>query len=162
MLSGLPRGSAVFIDSNIFTYHLSGHSKFGKSSKEFLEAVEDGVYRGYINDIVISEVLLNFSKSELYRMKKIEPGMVAKEIKANSKLLDVIDFDKPISLIENLKLEILAIDFKISEITDAIKEHRLLPNDSIHLLAMKKGRVENIATNDSDFRRIREIKVWMP
>lgn len=158
----LPRGTAVFIDSNIFTYHLSGHSKFGRPCKEFLEAVEDGVYRGYIDDIVISEVLLNFIKSELYRTKKIEPERVVKEIKGNNKLVDGIDLDDPLSLIENLKLEVIQLDFRISEIASVMKEHKLLPNDSIHLLAMKKGRIENIATNDRDFERIKGIKVWKP
>jgi predicted nucleic acid-binding protein len=162
MLKGLPRGTSIFIDSNIFTYHLSGHSRFGAPCREFLEAVENGVYKGYINNIVISEVLLNFTKSELYRTRRIKPHKAVKEIKANNKLLDAIDFDKPVSLIENLDLAVIPVDFKIRDIAKTLAEHKLLPHDSMHLLAMKKAGIKNIATRDKDFERMKDIKAWKP
>lgn len=140
MLKELPRGASIFIDSNIFTYHLSGHSRFGAHCREFLEAVENGVFRGYISDIVISEVLLNFIKSELYRTRRIKPYKVVKEIKANNKI--DVDFDMPVSLIENLGLEIVSLDFKISEVTNIISEYNLLPHDTLHLLAMNKAEIK--------------------
>ena len=58
--------SKVFIDSNIFTYHLSGHSVFGETCREFFKNVERGYYESYVNDVVLSEVLLNFIKSEKF------------------------------------------------------------------------------------------------
>lgn len=162
MLKELPRGASVFIDSNIFTYHLSGHSKFGRPCKEFLEAVEDNTYTAYINDVVVSEVLLNFVKSELYRVRKIEPYDAVKRIKTDGRLVDGIALDKPVTLVENLGLEIIPIDSKISEVANALKEYRLLPHDSMHLLSMKKAGVKNIATADKDFERVTGIDVWKP
>lgn len=35
-------------------------------------------------------------------------------------------------------------------------------NDSINLSIMKSNGIKNIATNDSDFDDVKEIKVWKP
>ena len=40
MRRALSRGLEVFIDSNIFTYHLSGHKIFGEPCRDFLRRVE--------------------------------------------------------------------------------------------------------------------------
>lgn len=63
----LQSGTKVFLDSNIFTYHLSGHSVFGEPCRELVKNIERGVYEGYVNDVVLSEVILNYIKSELFR-----------------------------------------------------------------------------------------------
>lgn len=65
-LTNMQRGSKVFIDSNIFIYYFSGHSMFGETCHEFLKNVERGYYESYVNDVVLSEVLLNFKKSEKF------------------------------------------------------------------------------------------------
>jgi predicted DNA-binding antitoxin AbrB/MazE fold protein len=43
-LTTIQSGSKVFIDSNIFTYHFSGHSVFGETCREFLKTVGRGEY----------------------------------------------------------------------------------------------------------------------
>ena len=92
-LTTIQSGSKVFIDSNIFTYHLSGHSVFGETCREILKNVERGEYESYVNDVVLSEVLLNFIKSELFRLKGIKPHRVVREIKRDSSLIAPVNFD---------------------------------------------------------------------
>jgi predicted nucleic acid-binding protein len=79
-LKDIQKGSKVFIDTNIITYHLSGHSVFGEESRNFLKGVERGEYESYANDVVLSEVLLNFIKSDLFRLRGIKPHRVVREI----------------------------------------------------------------------------------
>jgi len=160
-LSRLPRGSRVFIDSNIFTYHLSGHSRFGPPSSSFLERVETGYYRAYVNDTIFSEVLLNFIKSEFYRAKKIRPSEAVKRVKKSPALLEKIDFNPLLDLIESLKLGVISSDFPPEEIAELVRTG-LLPNDALHVLAMRKAGLRHIATNDRDFGKIKGIKVWKP
>ena len=52
-----------------------------KPFENFLKQVERGEYESYVNDIVLSEVLLNFVKSELFRLRGIKPHRVVQEIK---------------------------------------------------------------------------------
>jgi len=160
--SALSRGLEVFIDSNIFTYHLSGHEIFGESCRDFLRQVERKEYRGYVNDIIISEVLLNFLKSELLRLRGIAPYRVAREIKRDPSLIELVDFDAVTMLFDELDLNISFIGFECVEVTMLMEKYNLLPNDAMHLATMEKYGLTNIATNDSDFERVDWIKVWKP
>jgi predicted nucleic acid-binding protein len=92
-LKNTHRGSKVVIDSSIFTYHLSGHSIFGGACKNFLKRVERGEYESYVDDVVLSEVLLNFVKSELFRLRGIKPHRVVQEIKGEPNLIGLVNFD---------------------------------------------------------------------
>jgi predicted nucleic acid-binding protein len=41
-------------------------------------------------------------------------------------------------------------------------EYRLLFKDSLHLSVMKRLKIKNIATRDSDFERVWDITIWSP
>jgi predicted nucleic acid-binding protein len=45
--------NGVFVDSNVIIHHLAGDNK----AKEIIENVESGGDTGYINQIVVSEVI---------------------------------------------------------------------------------------------------------
>lgn len=49
-------GTTVFIDANILLYAVSGHWKFGTSSKRLLDSINDGEYKGITSVLVCSEV----------------------------------------------------------------------------------------------------------
>ncbi|MFQ6120070.1 MAG: PIN domain-containing protein [Methanosarcinales archaeon] len=161
-LSALPIGSEIFIDSNIFTYHLSGHEIYGEVCRNFLRRVERKEYIGYINDIVISEVMLNFLKSELFRLRRIEPSKVVREIRRDHNLIELVNFKVVVRLFEALDLEVISSNFGSRKIASIMKRYKLLPNDSINIATMRKYDIHNIATNDADFERVRNIKVWKP
>jgi predicted nucleic acid-binding protein len=141
-LENIQRGSKVFIDSNIITYHLSGHNIFGGTSRKFLKGVESAEYESYVNDVVLSEVLLNYIKSELFRLRGIKPHRVVREIKRDPSLIGLVNFDAVTKLF--------------------ISGYFLLPNDALHVATMKRYGITNIATNDPDFERVKWIKVWKP
>jgi predicted nucleic acid-binding protein len=156
------RGLEVFIDSNIFTYHLSGHKIFGEPCRDFLRRVERKEYEGYVNDIIISEVLLNFLKSELFRLREIPPHKVVREIKRDPSLIELVDFDAVTMLFDGLDLNISFIGFGCVEVTMLMGKYNLLPNDALHLATMKRYGITNIATNDGDFERAPWLKIWKP
>jgi len=161
-LKDIHSGSKMFIDSNIITYHISGHSIFGEACRNFLKKVEMGQYECYVNDVVFSEVLLNFMKSELFRLRGIKPQRMVGEIKREPSLIELVSFNAVTKLFENLRVEILPVEYKCKKIVEFISRYSLLPNDAIHVATMKRHRIENIATNDSDFERIEWINVWKP
>jgi predicted nucleic acid-binding protein len=161
-LKGMQRSSKVFIDSNIITYHLSGHNLFGGACRNFLKDVERGEYESSVNDVVLSEVLLNFIKSELFRLRGIKPHRVVREIKRDPTLIGLVNFDAVTKLFENLRVEILPVEYKCKELVEFISGYFLLPNDALHVATMKRYGITNIATNDPDFERVKWIKVWKP
>lgn len=162
MRRALSRGLEVFIDSNIFTYHLSGHKIFGEPCRDFLRRVERKEYDGYVNNIVISEVLMNFLKSELLISKGIAPHKVARKIKRDPSLIELVDFDVVTMLFDGLDLNTSFIGFGCVEVTMLMEKCNLLPNDALHLATMKRYGITNIATNDGDFERVPWLNVWKP
>ena len=48
-------GTIVFIDANILLYAVSGHWKFGTSSKCLLDFINDGEYKGITSVLVCNE-----------------------------------------------------------------------------------------------------------
>lgn len=161
-LKDIHSGSKIFIDSNIITYHLSGHSVFGEACRDFLKKVEIRKYECYVNDVVFSEVLLNFMKSELFRLRGIKPQRMVGEIKREPSLIELVNFNAVIKLFENLRVEILPVEYKCKKIVEFISRYSLLPNDAIHVATMKRHGIENIATNDKDFERVEWVNVWKP
>jgi predicted nucleic acid-binding protein len=161
-LRDINSSSKVFIDSNIITYHLSGHSVFGEACRNFLKKVEMGQYECYVNGVVLSEVILNFMKSELFRLRGIKPYRVVGEIKQEPNLVELVNFNAVTKLFENLQVEILPVEYKCKEIVEFVSRYSLLPNDAFHVAAMRKNMIENIATNDKDFERVEWINVWKP
>lgn len=104
---------------------------------------------------------MNFIKSEFYRAKKIRPSEAVKRVKKSPALLEKIDFNPLLDLIESLKLGVISSDFPPEEIAELVRTG-LLPNDALHVLAMRKAGLRHIATNDRDFGKIKGIKVWKP
>jgi len=59
----------------------------------------------------------------------------------------------------------IAIDetaYILLKFKDLAKKYQLLPRDASHLGIMLRNMIKNIATSDSDFERIKDLKVWMP
>lgn len=48
------------------------------------------------------------------------------------------------------------------QVTSLGKACQLQPNDALHVSVMKNSKIFNIAARDSDFERVKGIKVWGP
>lgn len=161
-LSKIPEGSLVFIDSNIFTYFLLRDSLYFDITGQFLKRVEYGEIIGFVNNIVISEVLFNYVKAQICREYDIKPKDFIPFVKKKPESIGNVDISEVIDIftIDNLNL----IDAPLNDLSLLRKAHRksLLSNDAFHLLTIQYLNVENIATNDGDFKRIEGLTVWKP
>lgn len=139
----------VFFDSNVFIKHLAGV----KEAKKLIDKIEHGEWRGYVSDIVVSEVVygylrlvLNVSRYKLrdYTVKHVDE---VKELIEQDVYPLFIDF------------ECLPTSVGISELLKYIVSYRLLPNDALIAATCKTHGVDTIATFDDDFRRIPWLRV---
>jgi len=139
--------NGVFIDSNVILNHL----RDDESSTEILKKIQREEIKGYINQIVFSEVLYIYmkyvTKEKSYKLKK-NP-----EIVKNIKIRDVVAlFDL---------FEFLHFDRSILKLTrDVITTYGLLPNDALIAATCKFYGIKDIATFDNDFKRVDFLKVW--
>lgn len=67
-------GTTVFLDANILLYAVSGHWKYGKSSKDLLDAINGGEFEGITSVLVCNEVFHKSMIAEIVEKQNISPG----------------------------------------------------------------------------------------
>ncbi len=157
----LSAGERVFVDSNILTYHLLNHPIHGTACRNFIRGIQDGKCQGFITPIVISETLFNFIKADIFRTYGTRPGQVASFVKCHPEILGEISLDRPGELFDIFN--ILPIGkLETAEALQIVGKYGILVNDALNIAAMKANRISTAATNDRDFERVNEIKIWTP
>jgi predicted nucleic acid-binding protein len=74
----------------------------------------------------------------------------------------VIDrFNELLNVLDGLKVIPIGSEDHL-QVSDVGKKYGLLPNDALHLVAMKNSNIRNIATRDKDFERVEGIEIWSP
>lgn len=159
-LSRLPPQSSVFVDSNIITYFLLKHTDFYETCKRFLTRIERGEVSAFINHIVMSEVYFSYIRAKLSEDLDLHPSAIISKVKDDPGLLSRVDLS-PVDLL--FQMENLAVaNPSQGSVGPLIQLSHLLPNDALHLSSMLSKNITDIASNDRDFERIRNIKVWRP
>ena len=163
-LNDFPAGNAVYVDSNIFIYDTTGHSKYALSCSKFLDRIESSGITGITSILTINETVHKLSIIELSSKMKERPVSIIRLVKEDPSLLDTLDI--PFIVAENIMdMNLEIVSFSDLIFTDALKfmkQHRLMSNDAVHLATMKRHRITDIATNDRDFERVEWLKVWKP
>lgn len=160
------RDKPIFVDANIFVYH-AAESKYSESVTAFLEKVEFKEVEAYTSPSVIDEAAY---------VLIINKGLDLLESRSSRKVREKIENDRDFALkcysvLEDFLGYVKSLDgLKLLEVTgeDAFRIYEfgtsflLHPKDALHLSVMKRYRIFDIATNDSDFERVKWIKVWKP
>ena len=160
-LGSFPAGERVFADSNILTYHLLGDPVHGGSCRAFIARVEEGEVEGWVSPIVVSETVFNFIKASVVKRYRVRAGDVLALLKSQPEILSSIELEPVVDLLEIFSLMPVG-KREVEESYRLIGRYQLLTNDALHAACCKTNGIENIATNDSDFERVENLKVWKP
>jgi len=140
----------IFVDSSIILAFLAGQDK---RAYRIVEEIENHIITGYINAVVVDEVI--------YGYLRLATGLSSKRIKQllakrDSRLISLVRDDvEPV-----LRLFItLPITSEPHEVINIIEKHGLMPADSIIALTCKYQGINTIATLDRDFERVPWLKV---
>jgi len=165
LLSDLEDGSSVFVDANIFIYHFSKASKLNPASSKFLERIEEQKIDGFTSVAIIQEVA--------HRMMIVEAASILPEIKVKDLvryLKTHPDMVKKLATHENIptkialfNLDVLSPNLETLERSQQMKRrYGFLSNDALTLQIMEDLKINNLASNDSDFERVNFIKLHKP
>jgi len=141
--------NSVFIDSNIIIKYFVGDAQ----ARNILKPVIYGEMRGFINNIVFSEVL--------FITIKLLTGLKAYELRKNletiQETLEIIN--ENIRFLRDYFIE-LEINDEVKELAlEIMKEHGLLPNDALIAATCRYYKINTLATFDEDFKRVPWLKV---
>ena len=160
-IKSLPTGAHIFVDSNIFLYHLENLSP---ECTELLTRIANGEINACITTVVLAEVLHRRMMAEALTKGLISPGQPLKKLKAQPQIITtlhdyIVDLETLLTL-PWLITEATATDVQSSHALR--RAHGLFVNDSINLACALRLGITNIATHDADFNRVPNILVWEP
>ncbi len=140
----------IFIDSSLILAFLAGQDE---RAYNIIENIENRVFVGYINAIVIGEVIHGYLR--------LVTGLSSKRIrqllaKRDKNIIKVIKEDvEPV-----LRLFVtLPIISEPREVISIIEDYGLMPADSIIVLTCRHYGIDTIATLDEDFKRVSWLRV---
>ncbi|NJD75618.1 MAG: type II toxin-antitoxin system VapC family toxin [Candidatus Methanoperedens sp.] len=159
----------IYIDSAIFISHHSKDAVDRKECTAFLNSVEKGKINAVTSYVAIDEtayILLKFKAAEILDTDK--HYKILESLRHDKNVFDEawevveihIDFVDALR-VKNV-LQIITQTADPLELKDLAKKYQLLPRDASHLGIMRRNMIKNIATSDSDFKRVEGIKMWMP
>jgi predicted nucleic acid-binding protein len=140
----------VFVDSSIILAFLAGQDE---RAKELVREVENHTITGYINPLVVDEVIHGYLR--------LATGLSSRRIRQllarrDESLIDIIRGDVLPVLELFITLPLIAGP---REIIKFIEEYGLMPADAIIALTCKHHGIDTILTFDEDFKRVPWLKV---
>jgi len=164
LLSEIVDNSNIFIDSNIFIYHLTKFAKFADSCLELFQRVETGKLSGYTSTLVLAELLHRLMIIEASNKLELLPKEILKFLKANPEKITLLtDHLESYNIIGRMGITVLPVNDKdIEQSISLKKKYRLFTNDAINLSVMKNNGTIFLSSNDSDFERVDFITLYKP
>ena len=164
-LSDLEDGSSIFIDANIFIYHFSRESKLNPACSDFLERAELGKINGFTSASVVQEVTHRMMIIEAIAfLTGIKARDMVKYLKAHPDIIKKLVTHQIIpGKIASFNLEIISLEIDTIERSQHMKmRYGFLSNDALTLQIMEDRKINNLASNDSDFERVPFITLYKP
>jgi len=138
--------NGVFVDSNVIIHHLAGDNK----AKEIIENVERGGDTGYINQIVVSEVI--------FICLKLKTKKSAFELKKAPDIVKRVDLKNVYELLDTF-IELQSDKEITRSAEDVIARYGLLPNDALIAATCKHHGIRKLATFNGDFKQVDFVEI---
>lgn len=157
----LQPGEKIFIDANIFVYHVNGISS---ECKHFLSRCSQKEIIGYTSTFVLAEILHRLMIAEAIRKKYIRTKNPVQQLKKHPEVVKQLsDYIADVVKIREMNVKILDLTPKcIEESANIRKTEGLLTNDSLIVATMKQASFSKLATNDDDFDNIAWLDIYKP
>lgn len=156
-LNRVPADTPIFVDTTPLIYHLQGiHS----GAKELMKRIERRELIGYTSLRILDELLFKAIIIEAiakfgWTWKKVKDRLRANKDKVKE-LSYVYD---QIAKIAELLVVIEPTFNDLMNCSNIQQQYGLFGNDAVVGWLMKKHRIQNLATFDSDFDNVKEIRL---
>lgn len=164
-LAALAQGMRVFIDANIFVYHVSADSRLNQSCADFLRRVEQGLLAGITSATVVQETSHRVMLAEaLLACPQVKSKDLVRHLKTHPDIVKTLRINQDIAAtIASMNIEVLPVSASLIERSQQMKtRYGFMSNDALTLQLMNELEIRAIATNDSDFDRVESITVYQP
>jgi predicted nucleic acid-binding protein len=159
-VENLPAGTHLFLDANIFIYAFLGHSS---QCRNLLGHCASEQVFGITILEVINEVTHRLMVAEALGTGVIKRDRVRDLRGKRREIAKLTEYWAQTSAIFGLNILVLPSDeARLYRAQGVRSRYGLLTNDSLILAAMEESGVDSLATRDSDFDHISDIKIYKP
>ncbi|MEM7532956.1 MAG: type II toxin-antitoxin system VapC family toxin [Chloroflexota bacterium] len=163
-LSLIPKDDDVMLDANMIVYALQPASPYHESCRELLEHGFKKTISLHTTVHVVSDVIHRIMVEEIREMGLTDKVNPATFLKKRPQIIPKLNRYK--TVLRDLKrvgLDILPVSHQDLHGSRIHREqHGLMANDSLIVAVMRREKIQHLATNDRDFERVPDIKVWYP
>lgn len=163
-LTRLPPGVSVFVDANILVYHFTQVPPLTQVCRSFLERVARLEVQAFTSAHVAADVIHRVMLAEAIITLGLAPRDAVSYLKSHPDAVSQLQWYRSIpSDIARARIRILDVTYRELHNSKQYRvNHGLLTADSITLAVMERHKLVHLVTNDDDFERVPDIRVWMP
>lgn len=151
----LSAGDAIFLDSNILTYHFQPHPLWGSQCSDLLQRIENREIAGFTSTHVLSEVSHRLMTIQASVTLGWSFGGIGNRLRSHpNEVRKLSAFRRAIEDMTRSNIQILLITPSL--LVDAVaicQQFGLLTNDGLVLAVMQANGITKVASNDADFDR---------
>lgn len=157
----LKKGVSIFIDANIFIYNFGGQST---ECKEVLLRCAKGELIGYTVPSILAEVLHRLMIAEAIEKGYISDKNPVKSLREKPEIVKKLStYSHDVEKIGEMNINIVNLTNELINKSAKIRQSEgLLTNDSILVASMKDLGLSKLVTNDSDFGKIKWLRIYKP
>jgi predicted nucleic acid-binding protein len=161
ILADLKAGDSVFIDANIFIYHIGGQSS---QCKDLLERCARRELVGYTATPILAEVLHRLMVAEAIQKGLVTAKTAVRKLREKPALVKQLTrYNEDVNKISQMNLVILSLTLEVLSASEEIRKNEgLLTNDSLVVALMRDQGLTKLATSDNDFQRVPGLEVYQP
>ena len=160
-LERIPSAARVFLDSTIFIYHATGASQ---ECLKLLERSEAGDVAAVTSTVVLAEVAHRLMIIEAVSTGLVSGKDVVRKLRARPDIVRKLHvYHEQVARIPLMGVDVVALDAETVLRSEEIRRaHGLLVNDSLVVAAARSAGVEHLASADTDFSRVKDLKLYGP
>ena len=160
-LDRVPSTTRVFLDSTIFIYHAAGVSP---QCRALLERCESGDVAGFTSVVVLAEVAHRLMLIEAVAAGLVTGKDIVKKLRAKPDIVRQLHvYQEQVERIPLMGVDVVSLDVAtLLSSADVRRESGLLVNDSLVVAAARAAGIDQLASADTDFSRVKGVKVYAP
>ncbi len=161
-LSKIRVGTSLMLDANIMAYTFLEIEPFTKACQALVRRASRREINLYTDVISASAVVHRAMVVEAAQHYGLKSNQVVSYLKKYPKAIkELTQYKRIPSAFTRARIRILDVTSREIHHSKKYRDtYGLLTNDSILLAVMERYKLTHLVTNDKDFKRVREIKVW--
>ena len=160
--------ATIFIDANIFLFHVFDDEKYGKAATSFLTRIENEETKALTSSLVVDEVFFKILVQEAAAHLKRPTIWNIKQAMKEKAFIEkvyapVLEYKTYLESLAFLGMKVVGVTgAHLLTAADIGAEVGLLITDAAHVAVMRERGISHLATADADFFNIKGITVWTP